>query len=52
MEILKYKGNVIAFIWLIGLGILILLDFFWPGILVVIGISMVARRFYPKVAVP
>jgi len=35
----KHKKAPLAAIWLIGLGILFLTELFWPGILVLIGIS-------------
>jgi hypothetical protein len=41
------RKNVIAGIWLIGLGILFLFNFIWPGILILIGLSMVVTAFIP-----
>lgn len=41
------RGNITAAIWLIGLGILALTDQWWPGILILIGLSMVARAVLP-----
>jgi hypothetical protein len=35
--------NVQAAIWLIGLGVLALNDWWWPGILLLIGISMISQ---------
>jgi hypothetical protein len=40
-------GNITAAIWLIGLGILALTDQWWPGILILIGLSMVAKAVIP-----
>lgn len=36
-------ANVNAAIWLIGLGILWLTDLWWPGILILIGLSMLVN---------
>lgn len=41
------RKGVIAGIWLIGLGILFLFNFIWPGILILIGLSMVATAVMP-----
>ncbi|MCJ7622389.1 MAG: hypothetical protein MUO76_02715 [Anaerolineaceae bacterium] len=41
------SGNVITAVWLIGIGILWMLDLWWPGILVVIGVSMLVRAMLP-----
>lgn len=43
------RRDVIAGIWLIGLGILFLFDFFWPGILILIGLSMIVTAMMPPV---
>jgi hypothetical protein len=37
------RKNLNAAIWLIGLGILFLTDLFWPGILILIGISVIVN---------
>lgn len=36
-------GNLNAAVWLIGLGILWLTDLWWPGILILIGVSMLVQ---------
>lgn len=41
------RKNAIAGIWLIGLGILFLFNFIWPGILILIGLTMVVTAFMP-----
>jgi hypothetical protein len=41
------RGNITAAIWLIGLGILALTDQWWPGILILIGLSMVVNAVMP-----
>jgi len=41
------RRDVIAGIWLIGLGILFLFDFFWPGVLILIGLSMIITALMP-----
>lgn len=41
------RRNVIAGIWLIGLGILFLFNFIWPGVLILIGLSMIATAVMP-----
>jgi hypothetical protein len=41
------RRNVNAGIWLIGLGILFLFNFFWPGILILAGLSMIATALIP-----
>lgn len=41
------RRDVIAGIWLIGLGLLFLFDFFWPGILILAGLSMIATALFP-----
>lgn len=40
--------NVQTAVWLIGLGVLFLLDAFWPGILILIGLSMLVQSFMPE----
>ena len=37
------RKNVIAAVWLIGLGILFLIGYIWPGILILIGITMIVN---------
>ena len=37
------RKNIIAAVWLIGLGILFLVNYIWPGILILIGITMIIR---------
>ncbi len=41
------RKDVIAGIWLIGLGILFLFNFFWPGILILAGLSMIVTALMP-----
>lgn len=41
------RKDVIAGIWLIGLGILFLFNFFWPGILILAGLSMIVTAMLP-----
>ncbi len=41
------RRDVIAGIWLIGLGLLFLFDFVWPGILILIGLSTIAGALLP-----
>jgi hypothetical protein len=43
-------GNINAAVWLIGLGILWLTDMWWPGILILIGVSMLVQVMIPKAA--
>jgi hypothetical protein len=42
------RGAIQTGIWLIGLGILFLTGRFWPEILIVIGLSMLATALIPK----
>ena len=44
----KTLKNVQSAVWLIGLGILFLLDAFWPGILILIGLSMLVQSLMPE----
>ncbi len=37
------RKNVIAAVWLIGLGILFMIGYIWPGILILIGITMIVN---------
>ncbi len=37
------RKNIIAAIWLIGLGILFMVNYIWPGILILIGLTMIVR---------
>ena len=41
------SGNVMVAVWLIGLGILWMFDMWWPGILILIGVSMLVRGMLP-----
>lgn len=43
------RRDVIGGIWLIGLGILFLFDFFWPGVLILAGLSMIVTALMPPV---
>ena len=40
-------NEIYAAIWLIGLGILFWTGYFWPGILILIGATMLVRAFLP-----
>jgi DNA-directed RNA polymerase subunit RPC12/RpoP len=40
--------NLQAAVWLIGLGVLFLLRSFWPGILILIGVSIVIQALLPE----
>ncbi|MCD4672921.1 MAG: zinc ribbon domain-containing protein [Anaerolineaceae bacterium] len=40
--------NAQAAVWLIGLGLLFLMDAFWPGILILIGISIIVQSLMPE----
>jgi len=42
------KNNLQAGIWIIGIGILGWLDFWWPGILFLIGIGTIAQAILPN----
>ena len=44
----KSLKNVQSAMWLIGLGVLFLLDAFWPGILILIGLSMLIQSLMPE----
>jgi len=44
------RKNYMAAIWLIGLGILFLIDRIWPGILILIGLSMLVGVLFPQEA--
>jgi hypothetical protein len=46
------RGNIIAAIWLIGLGLLALTDQWWPGILILVGLSMVVNAVIPAAERP
>ena len=49
------RKNVIAAVWLIGLGILFMIGYIWPGILILIGITMIVNatmREEPTVTPP
>lgn len=41
------RGAIQTGIWLIGIGILFLTNWWWPGILILIGISMLASILIP-----
>jgi hypothetical protein len=45
-------AEVQSAIWLIGLGILFLTGWWWPGILIVIGVSMVAGALVRGIELP
>ncbi|MDX9864148.1 MAG: hypothetical protein RBT34_05015 [Anaerolineaceae bacterium] len=40
--------NVQVAVWMIGLGVLFLLDAFWPGILILIGLSLLIQSLMPE----
>lgn len=42
------RKNVLAAVWLIGLGVFLLFDLVWPGILILIGISLIVTNFMPE----
>jgi len=44
----KSLKNAQAAVWLIGLGVLFLLDAFWPGILILVGISIIFNSLMPE----
>jgi len=44
------RKNIIAAIWLIGLGILFMVNYVWPGILILIGLTMIVRATMPDEA--
>jgi hypothetical protein len=44
----KSLKNIQAAVWLIGLGVLYMLDAFWPGILILIGISLFIKSLMPE----
>lgn len=44
------RMNINAAVWLIGLGILWLTDLWWPGILILVGISMLVQTMGPREA--
>jgi hypothetical protein len=39
--------NLRSAIWLIGLGVLFLFNLFWPGILILIGLSIIIEAVLP-----
>jgi hypothetical protein len=47
---LRTAGSINAGIWLIGLGILWLTNTWWPGILILIGLSMLVQSIIPRQA--
>jgi hypothetical protein len=48
MEKNMNKNSMQTGIWLIGLGILWMFDLWWPGILILIGTSMMVRALVPE----
>lgn len=42
------RKSVQSGIWLIGIGILLLTGYWWPGILILIGLSMLANAMIPE----
>jgi len=42
------RKNTLAAIWLIGLGILFLIGDIWPGILILIGISLIVSAYFKE----
>ncbi len=40
-------SNITAAVWLIGLGILWLTNLWWPGILILIGVSLLVQTMVP-----
>lgn len=46
------RKNLLVGIWLIGLGILFLVGHVWPGILILIGISMIVSAYMKDESVP
>lgn len=56
MEQYKFREGITGGLFLIGLGVIFLANWFWPGILVVIGIAavsdLVLRGRYSEAIVP
>lgn len=46
------RKNVLAAIWLIGLGILFWVGYIWPGILILIGLSMIVSIYLKDESAP
>jgi hypothetical protein len=42
------RKSVQSGIWLIGIGVLLLTGYWWPGILILIGLSMLANAMMPE----
>lgn len=42
------RKSVQSGIWLIGIGVLLLTGYWWPGILILIGLSMLANAMIPE----
>lgn len=42
------RKSIQSGIWLIGIGILLLTGYWWPGILILIGLSMLANAMIPE----
>lgn len=45
----RRRNNINAAVWLIGIGILWLTDLWWPGILILVGISLLVQVAAPQV---
>lgn len=41
------RSSIYVGLWLIGLGVLFLTDLFWPGILILVGLSMLVSVLFP-----
>jgi len=41
------NGSVQGAIWLFGIGILAWFDFWWPGILILVGLGIIAGSLFP-----
>lgn len=46
------RKNYMAAVWLIGLGVLFLINRVWPGILILIGLSMLVGVLFPHEGQP
>lgn len=46
-------GGIMGFIWMLGLGVIAAFNFWWPGILILVGISAIAgTMFRPMMSAP